>query len=184
MTDAPDGALREVWDPPDVDQSAEPLAVISGTTDWGTSSELYRDSYRAMLRVAYSITGNHAAAEDAVHDAFCAVGQRLDRLDDPAPYLRVAVVNRCRSMYRSNQRAAVHLARERPDVATDDAPDRGLAEFADALSHLSFSQRTAIVLRYESDLSDDAIATVLGCRQATVRSHIRRGLEQLRKELS
>ncbi len=137
-----------------------------------------------MLRVAFTITGNRAVAEDAVHDAFCAVGQRLDTIDDPLPYLRVAVVNRCRSMHRSDQRAARHREAQRHDITIDDTTDHGLGEFAQALDHLSFAQRTAIVLRYESDLPDDAIASILGCRQATVRSHIHRGLDQLRKELS
>jgi len=179
-------------------------------SDWGTTSELYRSSYRDMLRVAFSITGNTAAAEDAVHDAFCAVGPRIATLDEPLPYLRVAVVNRCRSMHRSTQRAhrhaAAHLAN---DVAEHDRRENesrghgltghgltghgltghdltghGLTDFAGALEQLSFAQRTAIVLRYQCDLSDDEIAAILKCRRSTVRSHVRRGLAHLRKDLS
>jgi RNA polymerase sigma factor (sigma-70 family) len=133
-----------------------------------------------MLRVAYSITGNRATAEDAVHDAFCTVGPRIGTLDDPVPYLRVAVVNRCRTMHRSAQRASKHVAQQ----LTDDVIDVGLTDFGDALEHLSFPQRAAIVLRYLCDLSDDEIAHVLNCRRSTVRSHVRRGLDHLRQELS
>ena len=148
--------------------------------DWGTTSDLYRSSYRDMLRVAFSITGNTAAAEDAVHDAFCAVGPRIGTLDEPIPYLRVAVVNRCRSMHRSAQRAQRHAASQ----LSDDIEEHGLADFADALEHLTFPQRTAIVLRYQCDLADDEIAAILKCRRSTVRSHVRRGLTHLRQELS
>jgi DNA-directed RNA polymerase specialized sigma24 family protein len=46
---------------------------------------------------------------------------------------------------------------------------------------LSSRQRSAVVLRYFSDSSDNEIAMVLGCRPATVRSLIRRGLSHLRE---
>ena len=149
-------------------------------SEWGTTSELYRASYRSMLRVAFSLTGDTAAAEDAVHDAFCAVGPRIGTIDDPLPYLRVAVVNRCRSMHRKAERAQRHAAAQR----FDDVDSHGLADFADALDRLTFPQRTAIVLRYQCDLADDEIADILTCRPATVRSHVRRGLTHLRKDLS
>lgn len=152
--------------------------------DWGTTSELYRSSYQTMLRVAYSITGSRAIAEDAVHDAFCTVGPRIGTLQDPVPYLRVAVVNRCRTMHRSNKRAQRHLVQHTVDRAGSEPVDVGLSDFGDALDQLSFPQRTAIVLRYLCDLSDDDIADVLDCRRSTVRSHVRRGLDHLRQELS
>jgi RNA polymerase sigma factor (sigma-70 family) len=51
-----------------------------------------------------------------------------------------------------------------------------------ALARLSERQRAAIVLRYYEDLSEDAIATILRCRPATVRSLIARGVQSLRGE--
>ena len=147
-------------------------------TDWGPTSATYAAAYRTMLRVAYTITGNHAAAEDAVHDAFCTVGPKMGSLDDPIPYLRVAVVNRCRSMHRHEAKAPP------PDRLVDVEMDAGLVDFSDALDALPFAQRTAIVLRYLCDLSDEQIAEILHCRRSTVRSHVRRGLDHLRQELS
>jgi RNA polymerase sigma factor (sigma-70 family) len=145
---------------------------------WGATDETYRLHYRTMLRVAYSITGSHAAAEDAVHDAFCSVGPKIGTLDDPVPYLRVAVVNRCRSVHRREAKAP-------PPPPPDNAEsDVGLLHFGDALDSLTFAQRTSIVLRYLCDLSDEQIAAILHCRRATVRSHVRRGLHLLKQELS
>lgn len=148
-------------------------------TDWQAT---YESSYRTMLRVAYSLTGSAAAAEDAVHDAFCSVGPKIVSLDDPVPYLRVAVVNRCRTMHGTARRAEAFRALERPTDTTD--IDTGLINFGDALDRLTFPQRTAVVLRYLCDVADDEIAHILNCRRSTVRSHIRRGLAQLRNELS
>lgn len=135
-----------------------------------------------MLRIAYSLTGNTAAAEDVVHDAFCAVGPKIVSLDDPVPYLRVAVVNRCRTLHGKSRRAEAHRVLEQPIGAPDF--DAGLTHFGDALDRLTFPQRTAVVLRYLCDVADDEIAHILNCRRSTVRSHIRRGLAQLRTEFS
>jgi RNA polymerase sigma factor (sigma-70 family) len=40
-----------------------------------------------------------------------------------------------------------------------------------------------LVLRYYDDLSHEQIASLLGCSAATVRSRVRRALQDLRKEL-
>jgi len=56
-------------------------------------------------------------------------------------------------------------------------------ELFDALAALPWRQQTALVLRFQVDLSDADIATALGCRQSTVRSIIRRALASLREEL-
>ena len=52
-----------------------------------------------------------------------------------------------------------------------------------ALDHLSYEQRAVVVLRYWADWSEAAIAEVLGCQTSTVRSHARRALDRLRKEI-
>jgi RNA polymerase sigma factor (sigma-70 family) len=54
-------------------------------------------------------------------------------------------------------------------------------EMWDALATLSERQRTAIVLRFYEDLPDQRIAEIIGCRPATVRTAIHRGLRELRK---
>ena len=157
------------------------------TADWGPTSSVYAASYRLMLRVAYTITGSREAAEDVVHDAFCAVGPKLASVDDPVPYVRVAVVNRCRSVHRKTTAESDRLRRATAGLG-DLVDDHGLTadhtDLAAALDRLPFNQRAAVVLRYLVDLPDREIADALGCRQATVRSHLRRGLAALRKELS
>ena len=147
----------------------------SSASDWTGSAAVYATAYRQLLRVAYVLTGSGPVAEDVVHDVFAKVGPRIATLDDPVPYLRVAVVNRCRSLHRHTVRAP------RPEPARDVELDVGLAELRDALAALPIRQRTAIVLRYLCDLDDAEIADILKCRRATVRSHVKRGLAQLRE---
>jgi RNA polymerase sigma factor (sigma-70 family) len=57
------------------------------------------------------------------------------------------------------------------------APD----EMWDALAELKDRQRVAIVLRFYEDMHDEQIAEILGCRPATVRTAIHRGLRSLRR---
>lgn len=52
-----------------------------------------------------------------------------------------------------------------------------------AYRRLSLKQRAAITLNYRYGYSVDECALFLGCRPGTVRTHIARGLETLRKEL-
>ncbi|MGZ4806711.1 MAG: RNA polymerase sigma factor [Ilumatobacteraceae bacterium] len=142
---------------------------------WAGSEAVYGASYRNLLRVAFVLTGSAQAAEDVVHDVFAKVGPRMDTLAEPVAYLRVAVVNRCRSLHRRD------VAAPRPDQPADAVMDLGLVELRDALIALPIRQRSAIVLRYLCDLPEEEIAANLNCRPSTVRSLVRRGLAELRE---
>ena len=139
---------------------------------------LYREHFAALVRVAFLMTGSNEAAEDVVHDTFLRCRSRLANLDHPRSYLRAAVVNECRSVHRRAVRARSELTAESATLPTE------LVELQDALSRLPWRQRAAIVLRYFADIPDDEIAHALGCRPSTVRSHIRRGIAQLKEVLA
>ena len=143
------------------------------TANWSGTEAVYASAYRELLRVAYVLTGSGAAAEDVVHDVFCRVGPRIAELENPVPYLRVAVVNQCRSIHRRLVRAPRF---DTPDPVLDGR----LIELQDALRALNERQRTAVVLRYLCDLPDAEIADLIGCRVGTVRTLIHRGLAELR----
>ena len=148
---------------------------IAESTAWAGSEAVYSAAYRDLLRVAFVLTGSAATAEDVVHDVFAKVGPRIDTLIEPAAYLRVAVVNRCRSLHRRT------VAAPTPGRPPDALMDVGLVELRDALIALPVRQRTAIVLRYLCDLPEEEIATNLKCRRSTVRTLVRRGLAELRE---
>ena len=147
-------------------------------TVWSDAERVYTQAYRDLLRVAFVLTGSGPAAEDVVHDVFCRVGPRIAELDNPAAYLRVAVVNQCRSIHRRVRRAP------RLDRPADIVLDPGLTELRDALAALPVRQRTAIVLRYLCDLPEAEIADILDCRPTTVRTLVHRGLADLRTRIS
>ncbi len=139
--------------------------------------ELFRKEYSAMVRLAYALVGNGADAEDLVQDSFVEVYRHLDDIDRPGAYLHSTVVNKCRTALR----------RRRMMTERQPAPPEGLSaeadEFRDVLAKLPEEQRVAIVLKYYGRFRASEIARLLDEPASTVRSHIRRGLATLRKEL-
>ena len=135
----------------------------------------------AMLRVAALVVGSRTQAEEAVQDAFATVHQRWASIDNPGGYLRTTVVNNARQIVR--RRGIEERVTASLDPPSSTAADTDVVELRDALTRLTPNQRAAIALRYYLDLPDDEAARILGCRPATVRSHIRRALARLRKDL-
>lgn len=142
---------------------------------------IYAQLYPGVVRFAYVLTGSLELAEDLTQDVFSRVGERVGDLDAPEPYVRAAVVNAVRSSHRRQVVAERWLQSTAADESQLD--DRELVELSDALAKLSMRRRTAVVLRYLYRAPDEEIAAALGCRRSTVRSLVRRGLEQLREEI-
>ena len=150
-------------------------------------SQLYASTGPASVRLAYLLTGDRALAEDIAQDAFVRVVGRLGHLRDPGAfdsYLRRAIVNLVKNHHRRKAIERRFLSRSAPPEAVP-APERQLVDrqaIVAALGRLSERQRAAIVLRYYEDLPEDAIAGILRCRPATVRSLVARGVQSLRGE--
>ncbi len=140
--------------------------------------DAYRDHFPAMMRVAYLLTGSNEAAEDIVHDVFISCASRLGQLDHPASYLRQSVVNACRKRHRRHA-LADKIA---PDPEVSELSSESV-ELRQALLQLDHRKRAAIVLRYYADLPHADVARSLGCRPATARSLVRRGVMELRELL-
>src|SRR5580704_4973307 len=82
-----------------------------------TSEQLVAELYRAhalrLTRMALLLVGDQPSAEDVVQDAFLGLFRGLGRLNDSSravAYLRVSVLNGCRSVLRSRQRARLRGA--------------------------------------------------------------------------
>jgi RNA polymerase sigma-70 factor (sigma-E family) len=144
----------------------------------------------ALLRLAYTLTGNRADAEDVVQDALARAlprWERISRVDNLDAYVRRMVVNAHTSWWRKWQRrespAAEVITREVVGGADSGLlPDERHAIWR-ACGRLPEAQRTAIVLRYYEQLEYAEIAALTGVREGSVRSRVSRGLEALRREL-
>jgi RNA polymerase sigma factor (sigma-70 family) len=141
--------------------------------------ERYEADYRALVGVAYVLLGSHHEAEEVVQDAFVGLRGRWEDVENPGGYLRRSVVHGAYGALRRRDVAERHA----PDAPPPDQPDQ-LVELRDVVLALPWRQRAAIVLRYVADLPDDEIASSIGCRRATVRSLVARGLKTIRSEVS
>lgn len=139
-----------------------------------------------LLRLAWLITRDWEDARDSVQDAFVSVYPRWSRLPTGSgldAYVSRCVVNACLAVLRrrrTRSMADVSMLHEAP-IGAD--PAIGVVQ-ADQLSRwcgeLPPVQRAAVVLRFYRDLSFAEIGEVLGCREATARSHVHRAVNALR----
>ncbi len=139
---------------------------------------VYRSSFEPLVRLAAVLIGRRSEAEEVVHDAFLGAATRLTEIENIGAYIRRSVINGAYGVLRHRR----VVERHRLDPPPSDAPNQ-LIEFRDVLMGLTPSQRTVIVLRFLEGLSVRETAEILGYRESTVRSHTRRGLKALRKEL-
>lgn len=147
------------------------------STESSSIESLFRDRWDRLVRLAVGLCGDRAVAEEIVQESFAELSRRWDAVDDPAAYLRAAVVNRCR-----NHRRWVGLRALRPlPTPTLIVRDPEVDEIWAVLARLSPRRRAAVVLRYYEDLSIDEIAGLLHCRPGTVSSLLHRALADLRE---
>jgi RNA polymerase sigma-70 factor (sigma-E family) len=140
----------------------------------------------ALLRSAFLLTRDTAAAEDLVQDTFLRLYPRWSRViaaDVPLAYVRRSMTNN----FLNGRRRSSHevLYADPPERSYDSdlagpISDRELVR--GLLADLPPKQRAVLVLRFFHDLSDADIAADLGCRQGTVRSIVSRSLGVLRAE--
>ena len=150
--------------------------------------ELYRHHVPEMVRLAYVVTGEAAAAEDLAQEAFVRAAGRFAHLrnrDAFGAYLRRALLNLCKNHFRRRDTERAYLAAQQPPDATHPQAALDSADVVRAaLLRLPVRQRAALALRFFEDLSVEESARALGCRPGTVKSLTSRALETLRVELA
>ena len=144
--------------------------------------ELVGKYENTLFRASLAILGDVQEAEDAVQETFLRYLEKRPEFRDggheKAWLLKVAA-NRCKSVLRGWKR---HPAVELLDVYP--APDGESREVAEAVLSLPANQRSAVHLFYYEGYSSEEIGAILGQRPGTVRSHLSRAREALRKYLS
>lgn len=158
--------------------------------DEAAAAALVRERWPELWRIAVSVTGSTATAEDVVQDVFERAFGDLDRFATPVDlraWLRRVTVNRAldvraRERQRPQREASVALGSGSGEAvvfnwATHDEP------LMSACRRLSPKHRHVVLLRYWADLSLEEIADALVLPLGTVRSRLSRALAQLRDEL-
>ena len=149
---------------------------------------LYRGHALRLTRMALLLVGDRPTAEDVVQEAFLGLFRGLGRLSSPdraVAYLRVSVLNGCRSALRARERARLRQPPPAPPVwSAESAVLAGeeQREVLESIAALPRRQREVLVLRYFLDLSDTEIAADLGVSRGTVVSTASRALSALARK--
>ena len=144
--------------------------------------ELVAKYENTLFRAALAILKDVPEAEDSVQDTFLRYLEKRpefrDREHEKAWLLKVTA-NGCKSRLRMKKRRSVQ---ELLDVYPAKAEDSG--ELLEAVLALPANQRAAVHLHYYEGYTTDEIARILGQRPGTVRSHLSRARDNLRKALT
>jgi RNA polymerase sigma factor (sigma-70 family) len=178
----PDGGTGRTW----ADAQSAP-----GTQDLAL---IFRQHHGTLVRLAMFMVHDLPTAEDVIQDVFARIQARPAPRFEPGgelAYLRVCVINACRSVHRrramlrrvgagrglleqnaasASAEAEVIQAEERRRVLT-------------ALAALPARRREVLVLRYYLGLSESQIAQALGISPGTVKSTAARGIAALARQL-
>lgn len=147
-----------------------------------------------LLRVAHSLTRNHADAEDLVQDTLIRAYRAIDRFDGNHPrawlltILRNTHVNRNRrrrpELFTDPQAAADRLASSPSEDRTDAMVDQEIdADILRALNRLDERFRRVVELVDVQGLSHAEAASVLGIPVGTVMSRLHRARGRIRERL-
>ena len=135
-----------------------------------------------MYRVAWSILRNDADVQDALQDAALKAWEKRDKLRNEKffrTWITRILINACYDTQRKRRR--IVSMDEIPESTVSSAPDPDLAS---ALQALPEKLRLPLVLCYSEGMSYEEAADVLRIPITTLRGRLRRGKEELRKELN
>jgi RNA polymerase sigma-70 factor (ECF subfamily) len=153
-------------------------------------SQVYERYAKDVHRFALYLSGNQALAEDLTAETF--VNAFCARSDLRVGTVKAYLFAIARNLYRD------FMAHERRMVPSDEVPERadpvpgpelsaeGRQTFSNvllAIQELPESQREALVLAVDQELSYEQIAAILGCSVAAVKVRVHRARLRLKSEL-
>jgi RNA polymerase sigma factor (sigma-70 family) len=148
---------------------------------------LYRNHVHDVYRYVLAVLRNPADAEDATQATFLSAYrafQRGDRPELPRNWLLKIAHNECRQRFRMLARRPKEVVWDERVAATPvDETVPTADELRQALSHLSFNQRSALVMRELEGRSYNEIGEILDVSVSAVETLIFRARRALREQL-
>ncbi|HYH07185.1 MAG TPA: sigma-70 family RNA polymerase sigma factor [Thermoanaerobaculia bacterium] len=170
--------------------------------DGGAFAILVERFQRRIFRVAYSIVRDETEADTIAQDTFVQAYTHLSRFEGRAgleTWLTRIAINRSRDLLRRRRFVSLFTLREDDDGVTetmlepvDERPDPERQMMSSQLRNaitraekqLSAQQKVIFRLRHYENLSLEDIADHLGLQAGTVRAHLFRAIQKIRKELA
>ena len=146
------------------------------------------ERHEAMVySLAWNFFGDRSRAEEIAQDVFLQLYRNLHTIDSDSHllfWLRQVTTRRCIDVVRRARLKAVSLE-DAGELASEARPrdpllDRRLKRLVEQLPDV---QRAVVTLRYQEDLDPSEICRIVGIPVNTVKSHLHRALQALRRKL-
>lgn len=170
------------------------------TRDEAALKHLYDQTASRLYGLALRIVGNREWAEDVLQEGFLGIwrnaGSYRDSLSPPLAWMGMVVRSRALDFLRRRraERLHVNLPIDNSDALQEDSDAQGPMQLVEAseqaaalhqcMQRLEHAQRQVVSLAYLRDLSHSELASHLKLPLGTVKTWMRRSLEQLRKCLA
>jgi RNA polymerase sigma-70 factor (ECF subfamily) len=158
--------------------------------DHDAFAALVREHEDMVFSIAYHFFNDRGHAEEIAQDAFLTLYRNLRGIRSAEHllfWLRQVTTRRCIDGLRSSRPKAVALddvgelaVAHATHAPNDPLLDRRLRELVASLPE---AQRLVVTLRYQEDLDPAEICRIAGMSVNTVKSHLQRALQSLRRKL-
>jgi RNA polymerase sigma-70 factor (ECF subfamily) len=155
--------------------------------DHDAFAEIVERHEAMVFSLAYQFFNDRSRAEEVAQDVFLQLYRNLEAIENESHllfWLRQVTTRRCIDVTRRSKLRAVSLddAAEltASPRASDPLLDRNLKKM---IAELPDVQRAVVTLRYQEDLDPSEICRIVGMPVNTVKSHLHRALQALRRKL-
>jgi RNA polymerase sigma-70 factor, ECF subfamily len=153
---------------------------------YGYPEDVYEHDHDRLVQALTLVAGNRETAADAVQEAFVRLVRdwgHVAAYEDPAAWVRRVALNLIHDQQRSIWRQTRLLLRIEQQPSVPDEIRSFDPELWQQVRILPAKQRTAVALRYVSDLTLREVAEAMHVSEGTVDQHLRRALRTLRETL-
>lgn len=158
------------------------LQIIESPQQQSTFEEIYLSYRKLMFHIANNILNNDADAEDAVHNAFVAIAENIEKIETPVcPKTKVYVVTIVESkaidIYRKkNRHPHLPLSEEIIGFTIDPAEKQGVTH---CFARLPAQYRHILLLKYRFGYDNRELARLLQLSEGNVIKRVQRAKEKL-----
>jgi RNA polymerase sigma-70 factor (ECF subfamily) len=139
-----------------------------------------------VYSLAYHFFGDRSRSEELAQDVFLQLYRNLDAIESDSHllfWLRQVTTRKCIDLARRTRLKAVPLEDvelRAVEKHADPLLDRRLRQLVEELPEV---QKAVVTLRYQEDLDPSEICKIVGMPVNTVKSHLHRALQALRRKL-
>lgn len=167
------------------------LSVLDTDEEKSKMEELYNTYKGLMLHIAFDILKDYDLANDALHNAFLKIAGHLHKLDEVSchktkAYLVIVIENVSKTMYNKRKKQdsisfdEIEYKISDGNNLEEDVSNKLTIQFVlDKIKLLPEIYKEVLTLKIVNDLSDKAIAEILGISNTAARKRLERARMKL-----